>query len=58
MANLRVGNINIRCEFADDTELAHTILACIADNGRYLVKDPETIKIVFNLVKSKIKNNL
>ena len=55
MANLRVGNINIRCEFADDTELAHTILACIADNGRYLVKDPETIKIVFNLVKSKIK---
>ena len=55
MANPRGGNINIGLEFSDDTELAHTILACIADNERYLVKDPEITKIVFALVKAKIK---
>lgn len=43
-------------EFSDNTELAYTILACIADNQRYLVKDPEVIEIVFRLVKAKIKN--
>lgn len=42
-------------EFSDETELGYTILACIADNERYLVKDPEIIKIVFALVKAKIK---
>ena len=54
MANPRGGNIAL--EFSDDTELAHTILTCIADNERYLVKDPEIIKMVFNLVMAKIKN--
>ena len=54
MANPRGGNLGL--EFADDTELAYTILTCIADNERYLVKDPEIIKMVFNLVKAKIKN--
>lgn len=54
MSNPRGGNIGL--EFSDDTELARTILTCIADNERYLVKDPEIIEIVFDLVKAKIKN--
>ena len=54
MANPRGGNIGLG--FSDNTELAHTILTCIADNERYLVKDPEIIKMVFDLVKAKIKN--
>ena len=54
MVNPRGGNIGL--EFSDDTELAHTILTCIADNERYLVKDPEIIKMVFALVKAKLKN--
>lgn len=53
IANPRGGNLGL--EFSDDTELAHTILTCIADNERYLVKDPELTKIVFALVKAKIK---
>lgn len=44
-------------EFSDDTELAHTILTCIADNERYIVKDPEIIKLIFALVRAKIKND-
>lgn len=54
MANPIGGNLGL--EISDDTELANTILTCIADNERYLVKDPEIIKMVFNLVKAKIKN--
>lgn len=54
IANPKGGNIGL--EFADDTELAHAILTCMADNERYLVKDPKIIKMVFNLVKAKIKN--
>ena len=42
-------------EFSDDAELGHTILTCITDNERYLVKDPKIINIVFALVKAKIK---
>lgn len=53
MPNPRGGNIGL--EFSDDTELAFTILSCIADNERYLVKDPEIIKVVFALVKANIK---
>lgn len=40
VANPRGGSLNIGLEFSDDTELAQTILACIADNEGYLVKDP------------------
>ncbi len=53
-ANPRGGNIGL--ELYDDTELSHTILACIADNERYFVKHPEITKIIFTLVKAKIKN--
>ena len=52
--NLRGGNLGL--EFSDDSELANTILTCMADNERYLVKDPEIIKMIFYLVKAKIKN--
>ena len=52
MVNPRGGGI----ELSDDTELGLTILSCIANNERYLVKDPELIKIIFRLVKAKIKN--
>jgi hypothetical protein len=54
ISNPRGGNIGL--EFSDDTELANTILSCIADNERYLVKDSKLIKVVFALVKAKIKN--
>lgn len=53
IGNPRGGNLGL--EFSDDTKLAHTILACIADNESYLVKDPRLIKIIFALVKASIK---
>jgi len=53
MPNPRGGSIGL--EIADDTELALTILSCMSDNERYLVKDPEIIQVVFGLVKAKIK---
>ena len=54
IANPRERNIGL--EFIDDTELTHNILVCIVDNKSYLIKDPEIIKIIFALVKAKIKN--
>ena len=54
IVNPRGGNLGL--EFSDDTELAHTILTCISDNERYLVKDPKLTKAIFALVKAKIKN--
>jgi hypothetical protein len=36
-------------------ELSDAIFVCIADNKRYWVKNSRIIKIVFTLVKSKIK---
>jgi hypothetical protein len=54
IANPRGGNFNL--EFSDDTELGRTILSCIADNERYLVKNPKLINIIFNLAKAKLKN--
>ena len=51
-----VNTANLRGGFSDDTELTNTILTCIGDNERYLVKDPKIIKMVFDLVKAKIKN--
>ena len=56
LANPRGGNINFGVKVHDDEELAYTILTCIADNQRYLVKDPEITKMVFSLVKAKIEN--
>nr|YP_010471962.1 hypothetical protein N4L39_pgp092 [Haslea avium]YP_010472028.1 hypothetical protein N4L39_pgp026 [Haslea avium]UVG41427.1 hypothetical protein [Haslea avium]UVG41493.1 hypothetical protein [Haslea avium] len=53
IVNPRGGSLGL--EFSDDTELANTILSCIDDNERYLVKHPELTKIVFALVKAKIK---
>ena len=52
--NPRGGSIGL--EIADDTELGLTILSCISDNEGYLVKDPKIIKLVFGLVKAKIKD--
>ena len=52
--NPRGGNFGF--DLTDDSELAHTILTCIADNERYLVKDPELTKIIFALVKVKVEN--
>jgi hypothetical protein len=36
--------------------LAGLILSCIADNEAYLVKDEKIIKVIFSLVKMKIKD--
>lgn len=52
--NPRGGSIGL--EIADDTELGLTILSCISDNERYLVKNLKIIKLIFGLVKAKIKN--
>lgn len=46
----------IGTEFSDDSELALMMLSCIVDNERYLIKDPDVIKLIFRLVKEKIKN--
>lgn len=54
MPNARGGNLKL--EFSEDTELAFTILSCIAENERYLVKDPRIIEVIFALVKAKIKD--
>ena len=54
VANPRGGEFSVT--FTDDNELAQTILSCIADNERYLVKDQDLINIVFNLAKAKITN--
>ena len=53
-SNVRGGSIEV--EFSDNNELSLTILSCIADNERYLVKDPKLIKLIFNLVKAKVKD--
>lgn len=55
IANPRGRKINIGFEFSDDTKLVQTILVCIADNKCYFIKDPEIIKVVFVLIKVKIK---
>ena len=49
-------SVSIVLEIVDDTELGLTILSCISDNERYLVKDPKVIRLVFALVKAKIKD--
>lgn len=46
---------NIGLKIFDYNKLAITILYYIADNERYLVKDPKIIKLIFGLVKAKIK---
>lgn len=45
IANLSGENLGL--EFSDDTELAHTILACTAGNTSCLVKDSELTKVAF-----------
>jgi len=42
-------------EFNNNEELAEMILVCIEDNKSYLVNDPDIIKLIFALVKAKIK---
>lgn len=42
-------------EFNNNQELAEAILVCIEDNKSYLVNDPDIIKLIFALVKAKIK---
>jgi hypothetical protein len=54
MHNPRGGSTEIK--FSDDNELAFTILSCIADNEKYLVKSPNIKKFIFSLVKKKLKN--
>lgn len=53
IVNPRGGTLGIG--ISDDTKLAYTILSCIANNQRYLTKDPKAIRIIFALTKSKIK---
>ena len=51
------GGINLELDTSDyDSDLANSILTCIADNERYLVQNPTIRKLIFNLVGAKIKN--
>ena len=52
IANPRGGAIQL----TDDSDLALTILSCISDNERYLVKNERLKRVIFELVKEKIKN--
>ena len=54
IANPNGGGFNL--ELFDDDEIVQTILICIQDNNRYLVKDPQVRNAIFALVKAKIKN--
>lgn len=42
--------------YTDENELASVILACIANNELYIVRDARIIDLVFTLVKQNIKN--
>ena len=44
----------LKIDYSNDAELAKIILICIADNERYLVKDPKIVELVFSIVKAKI----
>ena len=46
----------LRSTNKDDTELGLTILSCISDNENYLVKNPKLKKLIFSLVKEKLRN--
>lgn len=46
----------IEFQISDDRELSGLIISCIADNEAYLVKDEKIIKVIFSLVKAKIKD--
>jgi hypothetical protein len=50
------GGATLEFSYSDDQELAKTILACIADNTDYLVKNQKIKELIFHLVKQKIKN--
>ena len=52
--NPRDGNIKIKID--NDTELGLTISSCISDNKRYLVRNQRIRKLIFYLVKAKIKD--
>lgn len=56
MANPRGGALDIDVEIWDKTELANIILECINDNEDYLVINPQIKKLVFSLVKAKLKD--
>ena len=45
-----------KIKLSDDNELAFTILSCINDNEQYLAKSPKMKKLIFSLIKKKLKN--
>ena len=50
------GGKSIGLTFTNDDELSNTIQSCIKDEEYYLIKDPELKKLIFRLVRGKIKN--
>lgn len=54
-ANSKRASKSIELQFFDDTELAYTILTCIANNEHSLLKYPKLAKIIFSLIKDKMK---
>mgnify|MGYP000597631303 CR=1 FL=1 len=54
--NPRGGSNEIK--FSDDNELSFAILSCIGNNENYLVKSAQIKKLIFSLVKEKLKTNL
>ena len=43
-------------QMTDERELAYTILTCIADDHRYILKDEYLTKVIFSLVQTIVKD--
>lgn len=54
IANLKGGASEL--PFFDEAEIGACILASIADDKNYGVKDPKVISVIFNLTKTKLKD--
>lgn len=54
MPNPKGGAIGL--QVSDDRELGTLILSCIADDEIYSVKNERVVKVIFDLVQAKIKN--
>jgi hypothetical protein len=53
MRNPRGGSQELK--LSDDNELAATIISCIADNEKYVVKSPKMKKLIFKLLKKNLE---
>ena len=50
------GSSALDLELYNDNDLGHIILSCIADEDRYLVRDPKLNELIFAPIRAKIRN--